>query len=219
MPAAKFRVDPSLGGLTPLCLAARSYFGRPTVEALLDAGGVVLDDAGGEHTAVGYAAKLGNPAMLRLLLDNGCSPTATGTRGLPPLLAAVEDAPNVDAVAALLEHRCPFVDLTARHPANGRTALHFAARAGDGELCRLLLSRGANPGAKDNWYMIPNDMAASADARAAMRGAYAYRPEWLREVLGARCVPTAVVPQGVLDVVAEYQMFLVFPNAALQQRA
>ena len=33
---------------------------------------------------------------------------------------------------------------------------------------------------------------------------HAYRPEWVRELLGRHCVKASVLPQGLLDVVADY---------------
>lgn len=55
----------------------------------------------------------------------------------------------------------------------GYTLLHFAAEAGDVELIRAMLARGADPNIKNNLGRVPYEMAYSTTAKAVLRQAMA----------------------------------------------
>ncbi|HYD08528.1 MAG TPA: DinB family protein [Acidimicrobiales bacterium] len=69
----------------------------------------------------------------------------------PTLLQAVRDGQRRIALA-LVDAGSPDVDVDETDPEMGATALHFAAGAGDVELIRALLARGADPKRKDRTY-------------------------------------------------------------------
>ena len=111
------------------------------VQQLLAGGGDVhaRDDTGA--TPLMYAALYGgSAAVVKVLVDKGAEVNAANSNGSTALMWA---AGNTAKVRLLLEHGAA-VDLRTK---DGTTALVAAARRGNTDAMRLLLSRGANPGA------------------------------------------------------------------------
>lgn len=92
------------------------------------------------RTALHLAARRGDPAILKILLDNAADPEVRDADSLTPLAeAAAHNHPH--ALALLLEHKInpDPVDLA------GRTPLHHAIRAASPACIEHLLKAGANP--------------------------------------------------------------------------
>ncbi len=95
----------------------------------------------GPHSPLIAAAREGNRAEIRRLLDAGADPNQPGgVNGWPPLSHAVHKGQHA-AARALLEGGA---DPNKGDP-RGRTALMMAAGYGDTRMVGLLLEGGANP--------------------------------------------------------------------------
>ena len=164
-------------GKTPLMQAAQRA-DVPAIRALLKAGAEVnaRNKTGG--TALMYAALSGDASTVRLLLQNGAEINAAATNGWTALMIAsvgdyesviqalVESGADVNQVdvygwtplmRAIYEQRgsaakallaVPALKVNAQNE-YGATALHYAAAAGNVDLVRLLLKRGASERARD----------------------------------------------------------------------
>src|SRR5207245_6597750 len=94
----------------------------------------------GRYTALHLAAKSGNAAVVRLIVDRGADVRALTTTGATPLHFAAATGGS-EAIAVLLDHGA---DPNAREPQWAQTPLMFAAASGRTAAVRLLLSRGAD---------------------------------------------------------------------------
>ena len=153
------------GGLTPLHLAAdHGHF--PVAKRLLAAGADANSREGGGGTPLHRAASEGHENVVRLLLAQGADPRATDDQGTTPF-----------EYAFLNRHRAVTGLLTARGIAvsgenSGRAALVKAARDGDTEGVRFLLSKGVDVNSLDRNGLTPLQLAikrrpvGNADAQA-----------------------------------------------------
>ncbi|KAL8755687.1 MAG: hypothetical protein Q9199_003476 [Rusavskia elegans] len=112
--------------------------------------GIVWQDRT-QHLVESYASQ-GKAAAVRELLRAGCNP---GTRQKPrwkPLIAAIRAGTqrHNKVVKILLDHGA---DVNAKHPATGKTSLHFAIEnpffPGYTSIIRILLEHGADANALD----------------------------------------------------------------------
>ena len=126
-------------GVTPLALAATN--GHPgIVAALLEAGASPYAATPYGETPLMTAARTGSPRVVRMLIDAGADIDAReGWREQTALMWAAAER-NAAAAQVLIEKGA---DVAARSEA-GMTALLFAARSGDIETVRTLLSGGAD---------------------------------------------------------------------------
>jgi ankyrin repeat protein len=145
-------------------LIAGAWRGIEIVQVLLDHGaGVNAEDSRGE-TALCVAARQGDLATMRLLLERGAhAQPRRPLRAAPLEYAAMRGC--TDAAALLLE--LPTVDVNYRARI-GATALALAARGGHVDLMRRLLGRGADPAIPDERGDTPAIYAASAARRDAL---------------------------------------------------
>ena len=95
--------------------------------------------------------------VLRLLVDAGLSPNQKPYRGLHPLMYAcrADKSQNLDRVRYLVDLGA---DINKVGP-QGRTALHYAARSGNREMCRVLTQAGADVNLVDDEGNTPLDVA------------------------------------------------------------
>jgi len=100
------------------------------------------DDSG--RTPLGYAASLGNTAMLKALLDNRARVDYRDKFGRIALHWAAELG-QVESIRLLLAAKSP-VDVTAKQ---GITPLMLAAGGNKAEAVKLLLAAGADPKKQD----------------------------------------------------------------------
>ncbi len=109
-------------------------------------------------------------AVLELLLDRGTPVNLVGAGGFPPIVyvSRGDKGQRPDKVRLLLDHGA---DPNQRGP-QGKTALHYAAKAGFDEVVALLLERGANPKLRDENGDAPLALARAAgkDSTAALLG-------------------------------------------------
>jgi ankyrin repeat protein len=164
------------GGLSALHFAAREG-DLPTIQAFLD-NGVDINHLDVDKTSALTAALMNKRyTAAKFLLDRGANPNLQDATGRTPLYAAIdmrnEDysatpgrpaldlMPSVEIIKALLDRGAnPGTPLKTRLPGRsgmdggdttlgeGTTPLMRAARAGDAEVMRLLLQKGADPAAK-----------------------------------------------------------------------
>ncbi len=125
------------------------------------------------------AAKNGDAAAIRILLDHGADPTITQANHTTALMFAAGDGRGtgvftkdigtehdlIESVHVLVEHG---VDVAAAND-NGQTALHFAAQVSD-EIVRYLAAHGAVLDAKDKQGHTPVDLALGIGARGRAGG-------------------------------------------------
>ena len=130
-------------GNSPLHHAARSS--DPGVAALLRDAGAELDARNDEGvTPLGVACASGNWRLARFLLELGARPEVA--EAVPALLSAAGgDDDDASGVQLLLKHKAR---VDARD-ANGRSALHAAARAGHAGIASALVEAGADARARD----------------------------------------------------------------------
>jgi len=161
------------GGLTALDFAAREG-DVESARFLLDAGADINQlDADDTH-ALTIALINKHYTFAKFLLDRGANPNLADSRGRTPLYAAIDarnedysalptrkeddPLPSVEIVQALLDHGAnPNAALTRNLPGRsgmdsgdtslgvGATPLMRAARAGDADVMRALLRKGADP--------------------------------------------------------------------------
>ena len=160
------------GGLTALDFAAREG-DVESARAMLDAGADMnqLDADGAHPMTIALVNK--HYTFAKFLLDRGANPNSADSRGRTPLYAAIDarnedysalparkenDAlPSVEIIRALLDRGAnPNAALTRNLPGRsgmdsgdtglslGTTPLMRAARAGDAEVMRMLLAKGAD---------------------------------------------------------------------------
>jgi hypothetical protein len=120
----------------------------PEVKALIAKGGEVNVRDHADTTPLTYAIrsgnrKVGDSAVVRLLLISGANPNATPSCRLTPLMYAVERG-DLEIIGALLDHGA---DPNAATP-DGYTALMGASILGSPDAVALLLKKGANAGAQ-----------------------------------------------------------------------
>ena len=154
-------------GNTPLHHAARSS--DPGVAALLRDSGAELDARNDEGvTPLGVACGCGNWRLARFLLELGAKPEAADAA--PALLSAAggEDD-DASGVQLLLKHKAR---VDARD-ANGRGALHAAARAGHAGIVNALVEAGADVRARDGEGRTPLHDAAEGGNAAVVDALHA----------------------------------------------
>jgi ankyrin repeat protein len=112
--------------------------------ALADGASPNARDAAG-NTPLMHAAVYGGTAAMALLIERGADVNATNAQGATPLLRAAFDGQKL---ALLLDHGA----VASGRSALGNTALMLAARpANSHRAVELLLTRGADPNATNNW--------------------------------------------------------------------
>ena len=125
------------------------------------------------------AARNGDVATMRVLLENGADATRTQKNGTTALMLAsgvgrgqgvfakdyATESELLDAVRFLVEHGA---DVNAVND-TGQTALHIAAQASDG-IVDYLAAHGANLEAKDKQGRTPLDVAMGKGVRARLGG-------------------------------------------------
>ncbi|HMB42856.1 MAG TPA: ankyrin repeat domain-containing protein, partial [Luteimonas sp.] len=144
--------DPRAGdadGNTPLHHAARSS--DPGVAALLRDAAAELDVLNADGiTPLGMACASGNWRLARFLLERGAKPEPPGAT--PALLAAAgSEEDDAAGVQLLLKHKAR----VNAHDAQGRSALHEAALAGNDDALAALLQAGAEVAARDDAGRTP----------------------------------------------------------------
>jgi ankyrin repeat protein len=126
---------------------------------------------GAGATPLMRAAKNGDVAMMRVLVERGADPNRVTRAGMTPLLFAIGPArrksakDTLDAVKVCLDAGA---NLNATND-NGETPLHAAVASSDA-VVRLLWERGANLEAKDKRGRTPLDVALGVGAAAAGGG-------------------------------------------------
>lgn len=104
---------------------------------------------------------------LKLLVKSGLSPNQRPYHGLHPLMYACRADKTLDIPKARY-----LIELGANVNAigpQGRTALHYAARGGNAELCDFLLNAGADRTRLDDEGRTPFDIAKKFDKGAAVQ--------------------------------------------------
>ena len=128
------------------------------------------------HYAVSY--RLG---FVVALLEAGADPNAPGTpyRNWTPLFYATKNRKHgASVVSCLLEHGA---DPHATN-AEGETALHFAARHNNGDICKLLIAAGSDVNSRDNSDRKALELAARHTAPECVEILLAAGAELTRDV-------------------------------------
>jgi cytohesin len=139
-----------------------------SVEYLLsrDRGSACARDASG-HTPLHFAARAGSVGGAAALLGAGAAVDARTECGMTPLHFAAQGAPGGHDCAALLLAHCAAVGAA---DAFGWTPLHTAAGCDAQAIVRLLLSRGADAGARTHEGEVPRQLARQRATRCLLRG-------------------------------------------------
>ena len=145
-------------GRTLLMMAAE-YGAMDSLTLLMERYGATLtehlamaDNEG--NSAVHLASIFKKPSTLALLLDASPSMDARNNRGRTPLIAAVVNG-AAECVMLLLSRGGNALDLDAKQPAGGWTALHLAAHYGYQAIVSLLMHAGADPTIRNIWNATP----------------------------------------------------------------
>jgi Ankyrin repeats (3 copies)/Ankyrin repeat len=121
----------------------------------------VLLAGGADARAAGPLVFLSpSQAVMARLIDNGAPINAPGANGFPPLvyLARADKGARQAALNLLLARGA---DVNVRGP-QGRTALHYAAAAGNAAAVRTLLAHGADQALEDDGGRTPMKLARAA---------------------------------------------------------
>lgn len=110
----------------------------------------------GRSSGILGAARKGNAAAMRTILDAGGNVDYKDLWTNTTALMAASEAGNVDIVKLLLAEGA---DINARN-LSGRTSLMLAAERGQSQVAKLLIERGANVLSTDNGDMTPLKLAA-----------------------------------------------------------
>jgi ankyrin repeat protein len=115
----------------------------------------------------GILVAVSDAAIVRYLLEHGLSPTRPGINGFPPLVfvARGDKSESPEKLRLLLDHGAEVNVVGPR----GRTALHYAARAGHVAVMRVLLDFGADVTLMDEAGQTPLGLARAGAKRAAVR--------------------------------------------------
>jgi ankyrin repeat protein len=158
------------------------------------------------------AAKAGDVAAMRLLLEHGADPTLGPTRsGITPLMAAAgvgtaeQDTTGryktqgeaIEAIQLLLDHGAD-VNAAAN---DGRTALHGAALQGYDDVIKFLAAHGADLNTKDHKGFTPLDTALGRAGGFGFTGQEGVVREGtaklIRSLIDANTTSSAVNRQGL----------------------
>ena len=123
--------------------------GKALQRMILERPGIVLAREGQTRGTLLHYAVSYRPGFVVALLEAGADPNARGTpyRNWTPLFYATKNRKHgASVVSCLLEHGA---DPHAKN-AEGETALHFAARHNNGDICKLLIAAGSDVDARDN---------------------------------------------------------------------
>ncbi len=122
-----------------------------------------VPDPRGGATPLMYAAAVGSPEAMRLLLDNGATVNSPNSAGATALMWAVTEPEKV----RLLLARGADVKAASQR---GRTALLLAARSdGSAAVVRMLMAAGADPKAVDGFKTTTLHTATLGDDIATIR--------------------------------------------------
>jgi ankyrin repeat protein len=117
----------------------------------------------GQYTPLHIAARTGNAAVVKALLDARAPVDARTAPSGATALHLAATAGNVDVIAALLDAKA---DVNALEPEWNQTPLIFAAAAGRTEAVKLLLKRGADPDAQAKAVDLGKESQLDRAARA-----------------------------------------------------
>ena len=132
---------------------------------LLEYGATVDAQSQSGHTALMIAAYKGRPDVLEILLDNKASIDLCDKNGVSAMFIALQQQ-ALECVCLLLD-RGASVNQTLPKKWNG-TALHYAIWADYKKVIPLLLEKGADLEARDDYYVTPLHVAAElGDSRTA----------------------------------------------------
>jgi ankyrin repeat protein len=192
-------------GANPNAQLKRPIIGRHTAN--------VGDGSLGEgSTPLMRAAKSGDAAMIKVLLDGGADPRLTQKDGTTALMIAASGrgqrvyaatasmgtpATDEDALEAVTLLVNTTVNVAAAN-ANGQTALHNAAARGFDPMVTLLIEKGAKLDAKDRLGRLPIDIARGAGGggrgRGTGGGAHASTAALLQAAMTSRGIPVPAPP-------------------------
>jgi len=161
---------------------------------------------GAGATPLMRAARTGDAAAIRILLEHGADPVMTTNNHTTALMFAAGNGRGtgvfqkdigterdlIEAVHVLVERG---VDVNAAND-NGQTAMHFAAQVSD-EIVRYLAAKGAVLDAKDKQEHTPVDLALGIGARGRAGGPPPVRQQTaalLRELIAQRDGKPAASP-------------------------
>lgn len=162
---------------------------------------------GNGTTPLMRAAKTGDAAAMRILLDNGADPALEQANHTTALMFAAGDGRGtgaftkdigterdlLEAVHVLVEHG---VDVNLSNN-NGETAMHYAAQVSD-EIVRYLAAHGAALDTHDKQNHTPVDLALGIGARGRAGGPAPVRQqtaELLRQLIAKRDGSPSSSPQ------------------------
>ncbi len=112
------------------------------------------DNLDNDKTTLHQAAELGNPDIVKALLDRGANINSTDAYGLTPLHLAVLNK-RLEAVQALLD-KSAYVNAQDSYQ---RSPLHHAAAGGYLAIVEALVSKGADVNAKSKFGYTPLHLA------------------------------------------------------------
>jgi ankyrin repeat protein len=128
------------------------------VEEVIKAGALV-DCLVGNDWPIFDTIALGNHRMVKVMLEAGASVEGDPTMQRPSALLEAVRKKDTDTVRVLLDAGANVNrrDVIAPHA----SALHLAANMGDKEMCKWLVSYGANILAEDDFLNLPKDWSIS----------------------------------------------------------
>ncbi|KAF9190197.1 hypothetical protein BGZ51_008827 [Haplosporangium sp. Z 767] len=163
----------SLSGIPKFTTTVTTRLSGWEFMAVVEGEGEVNQEKGVQETLLHVAARTGCLELVSYFISKGAPLDSLDSEGRTPLHAAAEHNAPLEVCKLLLEKSAHHIDRNSISA--GKTALHYAAQNGNGDLVALLLQHHARVNAVDADGNTPEMLAKAGLERASKAKAQMYR--------------------------------------------